>query len=107
MYLGLKRCKGLRAGVVSTCEMTLVQSGDPSRVRVDWSGWSASRCSSLLREFEATREEAAQQSKADRQIKGWVFFVGVQDQADAGLFDVVDYRLICCLSAKMPWPSKQ
>jgi hypothetical protein len=78
-----------------------------SRVRVDWSGWSLSRRSSLLREFEATREEAAQQSKADRQIKGGVFFVGVQDQADAGLFEVVDYRLICCLSAKMLWPSKQ
>lgn len=78
-----------------------------SRVRIDWSSWSQSRQDSLIREFEATREEAAEQAKADSQIKGWIFFVGTQDSTDSSLFHVDNYRLVCCLAAKMIWPSRK
>jgi hypothetical protein len=78
-----------------------------SRVRVDWSEWSQSRRDSLLREFEATRHEAAEKSRTDSQVKGWLFFVGTQDSEDPGIFDVDDYRLICSLEARMSWPTRK
>ncbi len=78
-----------------------------SQVRIDWSDWSQSRRDSLVRECEATRQEAAEQSRADRQIKGWIFFIGTQDSDNPGMFYVDDHRLICCLAAKMVWPSRK
>ncbi|MEF9481033.1 hypothetical protein [Ralstonia sp. 1B3] len=78
-----------------------------SRVRINWSHWSQARRDSLIREFEATREEAAEEFRSDSQTKGWIFFVGVQDSVDPEIFLVDDYRLICCLAAKMIWPSKK
>lgn len=78
-----------------------------SRVHLNWSGWSQSRRDAFIREFEATREEAAEQAKSESKIKGWVFFVGTQDSDEPGLFRVDDHRLICCLSAEMVWPKRK
>lgn len=78
-----------------------------SRVRVDWSNWSQSRRDSFVREFYATREEAIEEAKRESKTKGWIFFVGTQDAADPSIFLVDDHRLICCLPAKMIWPSKK
>lgn len=78
-----------------------------SRVRVDWSSWSTSRRDTLMREYEATRLEAAEKFKTDRQSKGWIFFVGDQDANDPSVFIVDNRRLICCLSARMVWPSRR
>lgn len=74
------------------------------KVRVDWSGWSTARRSSLELEFEVTRDEAIGQTKKDSKVKGWCFFVGTQDAGDPTVFHVDDRRLICCLSAEMVWP---
>lgn len=78
-----------------------------SRLRVNWSSWSQSRRSTLIREFEATREEAIEAAKVDGQIKGWIFFVGIQDADDPSVFHVDNHRLICCLPAKVVWPNKK
>lgn len=78
-----------------------------SRVRIVWSNWSQSRRDTLIREFEVTQEEAAEEAKANSQIKGWIFFVGIQDLVDPGVFHVDDYRLICCFAAKMIWPPRK
>ena len=79
-----------------------------NRVRVDWRTWSQSRKNSLVREFKTTQEEAASQYrkevKSDKQVKGWLFFMGTQDAIDPSLFHVENYRLICCLAAEMIWP---
>ena len=75
-------------------------------VRLDWDAWSKSRRDTFLREFNATREEAREESKADTQIKGWMFFVGTQDEFDPGVFHVGDHRLVCCLAAKYVWIKK-
>jgi hypothetical protein len=74
------------------------------KVRVDWSGWSAARRSSLESEFEAARDEAMEQAKKDSKVKGWCFFVGTQDAGDPTVFHVDDRRLICCLPAHIIWP---
>jgi hypothetical protein len=74
------------------------------KVRVDWSGWSAVRRSSLESEFEVARDEAMEQAKKDSKVKGWCFFVGTQDASDPTVFHVDDRRLICCLPAHMEWP---
>lgn len=74
------------------------------KVRVDWSGWSAARRSSLESEFEGARDEAMEQAKKDSKVKGWCFFVGTQDASDPTVFHVDDRRLICCLPAHMEWP---
>jgi len=76
------------------------------RVLVDWSSWSQARRDTLLREFETTRAEAAEQAKADSKVKGWLFFVGTHDATDPAIFHTDDHRLICSLAAKMEWPSK-
>ncbi len=78
-----------------------------SRVRVAWSAWSQSRRDTFMREFNATREEAKEKARANKQVKGWIFFVGKQDASDPGFFHVDNYRLICCLEAEMIWPSKK
>jgi hypothetical protein len=76
-----------------------------SRVRVDWSVWSQTRRDSLIREFEATREEAAEKARENSQVKGWLFFVGTQDEIDPEVFHVDDYRLVCSLPAELIWPA--
>jgi hypothetical protein len=78
-----------------------------SRVRVHWTEWSKSRRDTFMREFNTTREEAKEKAKANKQVKGWIFFVGAQDESDAGMFHVYNHRLICCLEAEMTRPSKK
>jgi hypothetical protein len=73
------------------------------KVRVDWTSWSAARKRSLEMEFEATREEAIEEAKKDSKVKGWCFFVGMQDVGDPTLFHADDRRLICCLPAHVIW----
>jgi len=98
------------------CELTL-NAGEWSqetggyktlcKVRVNWASWSKVRRNTLLREFTTTREEAIEQAKQNKQIKGWIFFVGTQDPADPSIFHMDNYQLICCLSAELIWPSKK
>lgn len=98
------------------CELTL-NAGEWSqetgeyktlcKVRVNWESWSKVRRNTLLREFTTTREEAIEQAKRNKQIKGWIFFVGTQDPADPSIFHIDNYQLICCLSAQLIWPSKK
>lgn len=78
-----------------------------SRVRVNWLEWSQSRRDTFMREFNTTREEAREKAKENKQVKGWVFFVGTQDASDPSIFHVDNHRLICCLTAEMVWPSKK
>ncbi len=77
-----------------------------SRVRVDWSEWSQSRRDTFMREFNTTREEAKEKAKTNKQVKGWIFFVGTQDPSDPGLFHVDNHRMICCHEAEMIWPTR-
>jgi hypothetical protein len=77
------------------------------RVRVNWAGWSKSRRDTLIREYEATREEAKEQAQNDRAAQGWLFFVGTQDQTDPSVFHVEHFRLICSLSGVVERPSKK
>jgi len=75
-----------------------------SRIHVNWSTWSQSRRDTLMREFEVTREEAAEKAKKNSRQKGWVFFVGEQDSVDPEIFHVNNHNLICCLPGEMIWP---
>jgi hypothetical protein len=74
------------------------------KARIHWSDWSKARRDSLIREYEATREEAREQAQ-DKNRKGWLFFIGRQDEAEPYVLHVTDYRLICSLSAQIEWPS--
>jgi hypothetical protein len=74
------------------------------KARVDWTGWSKVRRNSLLREFEATREEARERAQ-DKDWKGWLFFVGTHDDTEPYVLHVKDFRLICSLFAKIDWPT--
>lgn len=116
LYYAAIRYKAEPAIAEAYCELTL-NAGEwneekrdyrsLSRVRIEWSSWSRSRRESLICEFEAAREEAAKQAKADRETKGWIFFVGTQDPVDPGVFRVDNHRLVCCLAAKMSWPTRK
>jgi hypothetical protein len=75
-----------------------------SRVRIDWARWAEPLRNSFVREFEATRDEAAEEARKGSSTKGWVFFVGTQDSTDLGLFHIEDRRLICCLADEMVFP---
>lgn len=77
---------------------------DPHRVRVHWATWSKSRRDSLIREYESTRQEAREQARKDKAIKGWLFFVGRLDAANPNVFVVDNHRLICSLSGAIDWP---
>ncbi|WP_175947655.1 hypothetical protein [Burkholderia pyrrocinia] len=115
LYYATIRWKSEPVVADSHCELTLnVGEWDAakkahkslSRVRVDWSNWSQTRRDSLIREFEATRNEAAEQAKTSSDVKGWLFFVGTQDAEDPEVFHVNNHRLICCLSAEIVWPAR-
>jgi hypothetical protein len=75
------------------------------RVRIEWAGWSYARKNTVRREIEVAREEAKQAFEAgQKQKKAFVFFLGGQDAADAGLFRVLDHRLICCIVDEIIYP---
>ncbi len=76
----------------------------PYRVKVDWQKWGAAKRNYVSREIEIARQEyiAAKGRKSNE--KGWLFFIGRQDESDHALFHVEDHRLICCLVAEMIYP---
>lgn len=84
-------------------EATKVFKGN-YKARIHWGTWSKARRNSLIREYEATREEAREQAQ-DKNRKGWLFFVGTQDKTNPYVLHVTDYRLICSLSAQIEWPA--
>lgn len=116
LYFAAIRWKAESVVTETYCELTL-NAGEwdekdkkyksLSRIHIDWSNWSQSRRDTFIMEFEATREEAAEEAKANSQIKGWMFFVGIQDLVDPSVFHIDDYRLICCFAAKMVWPPRK
>lgn len=78
----------------------------PYRVRVAWHNWSLAKRNFTLKEIEVARHEAIQAGKANRAEKGWLFFIGYQDETDNSLFIVNDHRLICCLVVEMIDPPR-
>lgn len=82
----------------------------PYRVNVDWQSWSIAKRNYVSREIETARLEYMAAKKRGDNEKGWLFFVGRQDESDPALFHVDDHRLICCLVAEMiypQWPTKR
>ena len=75
------------------------------RVRVEWENWSEARRRYVRNEIEFSRKEAIEANKADRTIKGYLFFIPkakeqseeARDLQDELLFRVTDHRLICCI----------
>jgi hypothetical protein len=78
----------------------------PYRVRVQWKDWSAAKRNYTLKEIEVARQEAIDANKSGASEKGWLFFLGRQDDADDSLFLVDDHRLICCVVADITYPPK-
>lgn len=77
------------------------------RVRVHWANWSKVRRDTLIREYEATREEARVQARSEKAAQGWIFFVGMQDATDPSVFNVENHRLICSISGVVERPAKK
>ncbi|MES2300134.1 MAG: hypothetical protein V4582_24080 [Pseudomonadota bacterium] len=80
----------------------------PYRVKLDWSAWSAAKRRNVSNEIEVAQDEYMKAKKAGKIDKGYLFFIGKQDEGDPALFHVDDHRLICCLVAEMiypKWPS--
>ncbi|SEA51190.1 hypothetical protein [Nitrosospira multiformis] len=58
----------------------------------------------VSREVETARvEDMAAKKRGDKE-KGWLFFIGRQDESDPALFHVDDHRLVCCVAAEMIYP---
>ncbi len=82
----------------------------PYRVRMGWKDWSAAKRSYVSREVETARLEYMAAKKRGDKEKGWLFFIGWQDENEPALFHVDDHRLVCCMVAQMiypPWPAKR
>ncbi|CAJ5232334.1 Uncharacterised protein [Burkholderia pseudomallei] len=77
----------------------------PYRVKVNWQNWSVAKRNYVSREIETARLEYMAAKKREDKEKGWLFFIGRQDESDPALFHVDDHRLICCLVAEMIYPS--
>lgn len=78
----------------------------PYRVRIVWKDWSAAKRNYVSREIETARHEAIDAKKRGDMEKGWLFFVGRQDENEPTLFHVEDHRLICCVVAEMIYPPR-
>ncbi|RPD83950.1 hypothetical protein EGK75_11870 [Neisseria weixii] len=72
------------------------------QIRVNWKDWRAKKRSVVLQEIEAARLECIQARGSKR--KGWLFFIGIQDKGNPGVFYVTDHRLICCIVDEMIYP---
>lgn len=78
----------------------------PYRVRMSWEGWSDAKRNYVFREvLTAGRESKAAYKRGDKE-KGWLFFIGRQDESDFALFHVYDHRLVCCLVTEMIYPPR-
>ena len=69
----------------------------PYKVRINRKSWSESKYQPLKLEMEKVRENWQKNKAKDKDVKGWLFFVGKQDQNDPAIFHVDDHRLICCI----------
>lgn len=81
----------------------------PYRVRMDWKDWSAAKRNYVSREIETARSEYMTAKKRGDKEKGWLFFIGKQDEIDPTLFHIDDHRLVCCVVVEMTysaWPAK-
>lgn len=81
---------------------------------VDWSTWSQTARTRLMKELEIARLENREADKSDRAkekpAKGassprtYVFFLGDQDSEDPSLFHVEDARLLCTVNGTLLFP---
>lgn len=78
----------------------------PYRVRIDWRDWSAARRNYVSREMEIARLEYMKAKRLGGKEKGWLFFIGRQDENDPTLFHVDDHRLVCCVVDEMIYPPR-
>jgi hypothetical protein len=78
----------------------------PYRVKVDWQNWSVAKRNYVSREIETARLEYMAAKKRGDKEKGWLFFIGRQDESDPTLFHVDDHRLVCCVVAEMIYPQR-
>ena len=76
----------------------------PYRVRMDWKDWSAAKRNYVSREIETARSEYMAAKKRGDKEKGWLFFIGRQNESDSTLFHVDDHRLVCCVVNEMIYP---
>ena len=79
------------------------------RLRIDWKDWSAAKRSYVYREIETARLQYIVAQKRGQKEKGWLFFIGRQDENEPALFHVDDHRLVCCMVAEMiysPMPAR-
>lgn len=76
----------------------------PYRVKMSWNDWSAAKRNYISRESETARFEYIAAKKRGGKEKGWLFFIGRQDESDPSLFHVDDHRLVCCVVAEMIYP---
>lgn len=76
----------------------------PYRVRMGWKDWSDAKRNYVSREVETARVEYMAAKKRGDKEKGWLFFIGRQDESDPALFHVDDHRLVCCVVAEMIYP---
>lgn len=77
----------------------------PYFVNVDWRRWSVAKRNSVSKEIEIARNEYMEAKKSENKEKGWLFFIGKQDETYPAIFHVYDHRLICCLVAEMIYPN--
>lgn len=77
----------------------------PYRVRMGWKDWSAAKRNYVSREIETARSEYMTAKKRGDKEKGWLFFIGKQDEIDPTLFHIDDHRLVCCVVAEMIYPA--
>jgi hypothetical protein len=79
------------------------------RVRMGWKDWSSATRNYVSREIETARLEYMAAKKRGDKEKGWLFFIGRQDENEPALFHVDDHRLVCCMVTEMiypPWPAR-
>ena len=76
------------------------------RVRMSWKDWSDAKRNYVSREVNTARLEGREANKHGEKEKGWLFFIGRQDESDSALFHVDDHRLVCCVVAEMIYPPR-
>ncbi|SMQ95266.1 hypothetical protein [Xanthomonas fragariae] len=79
---------------------------NPYRLRVNWKNWSAAKRNYISKDIEISRLESIAAKNSDSKKKGWLFFIGRQDEEDLTLFHVDDHRLICCFVVEMVYPPR-
>ena len=102
-YISTEELIEIQLGYGEWTERTLTR---PYRVRVHWKEWSAARRNYVSSEIEISRLECIEGKNRGDNTKGWLFFIGRQDENEPSLFHVMDHRLVCCVLAEMIYPLK-